>query len=229
MTAVTKRIVCLANSRRNLERCVAGKELLASGAVGGWVRPVSSRPSEEVSAQERQYDGGGEPQLLDIIDIPLLEARPTYYQQENWLLDPQRRWQRVGRVSPEDLDRLIDPVGALWIDGDSSARGRNDRIPFSDAASLDSSLCLIKVDSLKVTVSPPSKAASRVDSPPVLRGRFRHNDAEYGLRITDPESEAGAASLEYRDYQIGERYLTISLGGPLAGFSYKLIANIIKT
>ena len=189
------------------------------------MRPVSSRPSEEVSAQERRYDGGGEPQLLDIIDIPLLEAKPTYYQQENWLLDPQRRWQRVGRVSPEDLDRLIDPIGALWIDGDSSAIGRNDRIPFSDAASLDSSLCLIKVDSLKVTVSPPRKA----DGLPVLRGRFRHNAAEYGLRITDPESEGGAASLEYRDYQIGERYLTISLGGPLAGFSYKLIANIIRT
>ena len=191
MTAVTKRIVCLANSRRNLERCVAGKELLASGAVGGWVRPVSSRPSEEVSAQERRYDGGGEPQLLDIIDIPLLEAKPTYYQQENWLLDPQRRWQRVGRVSPEDLDRLIDPVGALWIDGDSSARGRNDRIPFSDAASLDSSLCLIKVNSLKVTVSPPSKVASRVDSPPVLRGRFRHNDMpNMGCELPTPKARA---------------------------------------
>ena len=98
MTTTIKRIVCLANSRRNRERCIAGKEVLADGLFGVWVRPVSARPSEEVSELERRYQDGGEPQLLDIIDVPLIEARPIYYQQENWLLDPQHRWQKVGSV-----------------------------------------------------------------------------------------------------------------------------------
>ena len=224
MTSTIKRIVCLANSRRNRERCIAGKELLADGRFGVWVRPVSARPSEEVSELERRYQDGGEPQLLDIIDVPLIEARPIYYQQENWLLDPQHRWQKVGSVSTDELGRLIDSIGVLWVDGDSSGSGQNDRIPFWDATSLDSSLCLIHVDSLSVAVSPPN----REDGLPVLRGHFRHNGSDYSLRITDPDSESRATTLEYGNYQVAERYLTVSLGGPLGGYSYKLIANIIR-
>ena len=86
-TAV-KRIVCLANSRKQKERCIAGKELLADGRPGGWVRPVSDRGDEAVSSFERQYKDRTEPRVLDVIDVPVLEERPNTYQSENWLLDP---------------------------------------------------------------------------------------------------------------------------------------------
>ena len=43
-----KRIVCLANSRKLGGRCIAGKELLADGVSGSWIRPVSHREFEEV-------------------------------------------------------------------------------------------------------------------------------------------------------------------------------------
>ena len=224
MSQITKKIVCLANSRRNQERCIAGKELLEGGTIGGWVRPVSSRPSEEVSSQERQYEGGGEPQLLDIIDVPLLRANPMYYQQENWLLDSSQRWKKVGQMGSDALVKLVDPVDALWIDGESSGAGRNDRVPFSEAALLDSSLYLIQVSSLKVTVLPPN----RDEGLPALRGHFRYNGTDYSLRITDPESESGAADLDPGDYEVGTRFLTVSLGGPFQSYSYKLIANIIR-
>ena len=97
-----KRIVCLANSRKLNGRCVAGKEILEDGNIGRWVRPVSARKSEEVSEYERQYEDGGEPRVLDVIDVPLLSARPKNYQQENWLLDPDRYWERVCHVSWTD-------------------------------------------------------------------------------------------------------------------------------
>lgn len=51
-----KRLVCLANSRKSGGRCIAGRELLA-GNVGEWIRPVSGREHEEVSARERKYEG----------------------------------------------------------------------------------------------------------------------------------------------------------------------------
>ena len=185
---------------------------------------MSSRPSEEVSSQERQYEGGGEPQLLDIIDVHLLRANPMYYQRENWLLDSSQRWKKVGQMGPDSLVKLVDPVDALWIDGDSSGSGRNDRVPYSEAKLLDSSLYLIHVDSLRVTVVPPN----RDEGLPVLRGHFQYNGTDYSLRITDPESESGAVDLEPGDYEVGRRFLTVSLGGPFQSYSYKLIANIIR-
>lgn len=75
---VVKRIVCLANSRKMQGRCVAGRELHGDIA-GPWIRPISDRPTEEVSEWERQYQDGSDPRVLDVIDVPLIEARPKGY------------------------------------------------------------------------------------------------------------------------------------------------------
>ena len=94
----SKRIVCLANSRKMGGRCVAGKEVLPDGRPGKWVRPVSPRENDGVSEDERQYEDGTEPRVLDVIDLPILQARPRDYQQENWLLDPDHYWERIGAL-----------------------------------------------------------------------------------------------------------------------------------
>ena len=93
-----KRIVRLANSRKLNGRCIAGKELLADGLPGGWIRLVSNRENEEVSEYERQYEDGSDPRVLDVIVAPVLMAKPKNYQRENWLLDPAYYWVRVRRA-----------------------------------------------------------------------------------------------------------------------------------
>ena len=220
-----KRIVCLANSRKMSGRCVAGKEILDSDPVGHWIRPVGDRAHDTVSERERRYADGSEPQVLDVVDVPLLNYQPKHHQTENWRLDPARRWTRSGRVTWRELARLEDPPFPLWINGHSSRHGLNDCVPSEEASSLDDSLRLIRVDALTVIVSEPSRPSANY---PILRGRFSHLGEEYCSRITDPVSECGSLNLHYREYRVAERYLTVSLGEPFEGCAYKLIAAIIK-
>jgi len=154
---IVKRMVCLANSRKLSGRCVAGKELVGDRPLR-WLRPVSNREHEEVSEYERQYEDGSDPRVLDIIDVPLLAAKPKGYQQENWLLDPDEYWRKVGTWN--DLSRLTDPVAPLWINGQSTYNGRNDKIPLLLAPSLDSSLRLVRVDRLRLSYSSPAKRSA---------------------------------------------------------------------
>lgn len=224
-TSTVKRIVCLANSRKRGGRCVAGKELRPDGRAGGWLRPVSARDDEEVSPRERCYADGGDPQVLDVIDVPLLSPRPKTYQRENWLLDPNHRWAKVGQATWNDLRSMTDRDEPLWINGHSTRVGQNDRIPLAETAAISNSLRLIKVEALTVTVSEPSRPSADF---PMLRGSFNYLGDEYRFRITDPESESGSLNLSYGDYSVGERYLVVSLGEPFEGHAYKLIATIIK-
>ena len=223
--ATISRIVCLANSRRAGGRCVAGKELQPDGRPGPWVRPVSSRSSEEVSDLERQYADGSEPRLLDVIEIPFFDPVPSGFQSENRRLDPARRWVKSGRIGWDDLPAWQDADAPLWTNGHHSGAGENDRVPVADANRHSDSLRLIRVDQLLVSVSEPARLSSLY---PILRGHFHYNGADYRLRITDADRENGAIDLPYGEYPVGERYLTISLGGAFEGYAYKLIAAIIK-
>jgi len=218
-------MVCLANSRKMSGRCVAGKEISEDGHLGDWIRPVSNRENESISEQERCYVDGCEPQLLDIIEVPVFGPKPKGYQQENWLLNTSRQWRRTGRLTWNDLPALADPEDSLWTNGFNSRGGENDQVPVEVAAEHDTSLRLVRVDELTVVVSEPSRPSANY---PILRGRFSHCGDSYCFRITDPVSESGSVELPYREYPVGERYLTVSLGEPFEGNAYKLIAAIIK-
>ena len=224
----SKRIVCLANSRKPEGRCIAGREWIEKQGVGSWVRPVSARENQEVSECERQYKDGSDPRVLDIIIIPVLEPQPRYYQTENWLLDPGDYWEKTGAFSRRALPKLVDPIAPLWIDGQSTYHGRNDKILLESTDSVADSLRLIRVERLTLAVFNPSEAFG--NSKRRVQGQFTHADTEYKLWVTDPECKAYLAKPDgvYSVYNIGECYLTISLGEPFRGACYKLIAAIIR-
>ena len=219
-----KRIVCLANSRKLHGRCVAGREW-RDGCAGRWIRPVSGREHQEVSEYERQYEDGSDPRILDVIDVPVLEARPRSFQSENWLLDPEYYWEKVGKLSWFDLPVLADPIAPLWRDGHSTYHGRNDKIPLELADSVGDSLRLVHVDNLQLSVFKPGEAFGNAKRR--VQGRFRHAGSRYCLWVTDPAYERRYLAKLDGDYQIGECFLTVSLGEPFGGAVYKLIASII--
>ena len=222
----SKRIVCLANSRKLAGRCIAGREWSEARGAGGWTRPVSAREGREVSEYERQYEDGSDPRVLDVVNIPLLEARPEDWQTENWLLDPEYYWEKAGTYSWFDLSRLVDPVAPLWIDGHSTWNGMNDKIPLELARSLSSSLQLIHVEGLQLEVFSPGEAFGNPKRR--VQGRFSHAGTDYALWVTDPGYERRYLAKLDGAYGIGECYLTVSLGEPHEGACYKLIAAIIE-
>ena len=224
MTA-SKRIVCLANSRKLAGRCIAGREWDGERA-GDWIRPVSKREGQEVSEYERQYEDGSDPQVLDVIDVPVVKPVADGWQSENWLLDDEWYWRKAGRCSWFDLPALADPEAPLWRDGFSTYHGSNDKIPLPAMTEVESSLRLLEVEKLALRVFAPGEAFGNRKRR--VQGRFRHAGRQYGLWVTDPVCERRHLAKLDGDYALGRCFLTISLGEPFDDHCYKLIAAVIE-
>ena len=179
----TKRLVCLANSRTLHGRCVAGREWNGT-AAGGWIRPISARDGGEVSEYERRYEDGSDPRVLDVIDVPLLESRPSGYQAENWPLDPKCYWEKVGRLSPLDLPALADPAAPLRTDDHSKYNGLNDKTRSRQPARSPARCGCSRVDWWRLMVCRQGEAFGNTKRR--VPGRFRHAGGEHALWVTAP-------------------------------------------
>ncbi|WP_341735292.1 hypothetical protein [Microcoleus sp. CAWBG640] len=92
------RIICLANSWKRGERCIAGINELQ----GKWVRPISDLPDGQIPKEIRQINRL-EPALLDVLDIPLAKTGPDFgFESENLSILPGK-WRQVGKVPPAYL------------------------------------------------------------------------------------------------------------------------------
>jgi hypothetical protein len=96
-----KRIVCLANSWKLEERCIAGIDLL----TGKWVRPVCEDlyPEDGRVPKSIRLVGVREPELLDILEIPLADTGNNFdFECEN-LSILAGEWKYLGKAQPLDL------------------------------------------------------------------------------------------------------------------------------
>ena len=223
----TKRIVCLASSMKVGGNCIAGREMLPDGRYGGWVRPVSSRPTAEISFLESLCDGNFDPELLDILDIPLLEARPHNHQTENHLIDTSRPWIKQGRLAVFDVSKLCQHPTALWLNSDRTIHGSYDCLSQQEAATFTKSLVLIQTKSLTIGVRTRICDGSARSS---FRAGFKYNDVYYNLSITDPHAVHAFGRKGNGTYSVPAAHLTISLTEPYAkdnNRSHKIVAAII--
>ena len=105
--------ICLANSKKFGERCIAGIEVKKTGTAyqpiekegkPKWLRPISRYQHGAVGE-----DLVGGINLMDIIEIDVEEFCPSGYQSENATFKPASI-KKVGkiRLSDKNLDRLID-------------------------------------------------------------------------------------------------------------------------
>lgn len=216
-----KTIICLANSRKMSERCIAGLEF-EGRRVGGWIRPVSSRAEGEISASDRSIENSAEPGLLDILRIPMIEPRPNGFQTENHLIDNRYDWVKEGVFAKEYLLHYCEAPNPLWVNGFCSSNGINDRIPELMASRLPNSLVLIEPQQLAIAVVRGYRGRLQI------RAEFGVAGETYCLGVTDP-------TIEYHFRRKGEGRYTypsraaacISIGEPFNTFCYKLVASII--
>ena len=222
----SKRIVCLACSRRASGRYVVGRELLENG-YGGWIRPVSARPSGEISLEERCYESGIAPQILDVIEIPMIGAVPHAYQTENHLIDAAYYWTKKGALAWTDLADLAERPVSLWVNGDSTHHGMNDRMNQALASQSTSSILLIEPDSLNIQV----RIEVGMFENPTRRARadFWYQKTHYNFAITDPIAEQVFLSLDGAEHSLNDAYLCLSLSEPFKGDGYchKVVEAII--
>lgn len=227
----TKRIVVLANSRKLNARCVAGREWNGN-ELGEWVRPVTGSETGEVGLQRYSLTEGKlkDPELLDIVDVPLLQHVPSGCQIENHLINEQQRWNLTGAIRSEQLLAAVENVnGPLWFNGRSTSNGHNDEIPADIARTLPSSLILVQPERLELVFNIEGAGFGR--GRPRVRGHFSLSGNDYTLMVTDPRIEAEfSRSSEGAARSVTKPMLCISISEVFKrqNACYKLIAGVIE-
>ncbi|MCT7984222.1 hypothetical protein NG796_13045 [Laspinema sp. A4] len=99
-----RRIICLANSWKHQERCIAGIDY----DTGRWIRPVcddSLNPKDGRVPRFVRLVQGREPELLDILEIRLDDTGPNFgFECENLSILPGQ-WNCLGKANITDIPR----------------------------------------------------------------------------------------------------------------------------
>ena len=215
-----ERMVVLANSMKLGGYCMAGKSLDSAGHVGGWMRPVTTVVKDGLPMHRTLCSDGRQAAILDVVTQDWGQPAPALHQRENRLMGPATL-QRCGRVAWDDLPALTDNASlGLWIDGDSSRGGLNDRVSENRLLLLPGSLLLIATKKLVLrrTLGYEGKVKNRAE--------FCIGMQRYNLALTDSVAMAWLNNTPC--LVLAKAYVCISLAVPFHdGFAYKLAAAVI--
>lgn len=209
------KLVCLANSRKHGNRCIAGINL----DTKEWIRPVSDLWDGAIGGLFRYINV--EPQLLDILRIPLGRTGPDFgFQPENKSLT-EGKWEKIGNLMPDDILQFCEQ-------DDTVLYNMSDRVDwkFVQNLSIENRKSLQLVHSRDVRFLKTISYRGRLQ----VRADFTYKTKRYNLVVTDSVIERRVAE----DERISQEcILTISLGGPFPEEDpnpscYKLVAGVIE-
>jgi hypothetical protein len=170
-----------------------------------------------------------EPALLDILEFTISGHKPSAHQPENFTINSQYKFKKVGHISALELIKVVDKPTNLWTMGyQSKTFGKNDLVPPNRISEVSNSLYLINPHTFTIQVVQGTNSL-------LVRGQFSYLGADYNLRITDPVAEERFIPKGYWEYKIDDVLLTISLAeklftvasNPSSSGYYKLIAGVI--
>ncbi|MCB9338842.1 MAG: hypothetical protein H6577_12005 [Lewinellaceae bacterium] len=211
--------LCLANSRKYGERCIAGIEL-SPDSLGRfhfvkenerpkWIRPVSWHDHGQVPAEWVKHIRVG-----DILELVPVRACPKGYQTENVLfVKDSLRVVRRADLSVAHLEQLAEEEG-------SGILGNREKYASEpEVAHFSRSLVLIKA------ADPHAYFCTPYNTKPRLH--FHHGGVPYDLPMTDVDffnrMQEDPAPLEGKEAV----FITVSLGICFEGKYYKLAAGVL--
>lgn len=218
-----KLFICLANSKKYNQRCIAGIELKRSFRKGYkyeivrrddnpiWLRPVSDSEHGEVSPELVDHIN-----LLDIVEISVTAVVPQGHQSENVLFD-NRRLQVVDRIDGNET--LIDKL--LTVDAPDLFGNTGNAVHANDVGQLHHSLVLIKPSDVSVYETTSYRGS------PQTRARFTYNTTRYDLPVTDIGFEEKFRQNPDILQASPHIYCIVSLGVEFNEQHYKLVAGIL--
>ena len=210
-------IICLANSRKHRNRCIAGLERASRQLI----RPVSTLCDGAITV-EMQRVSGRDACLLDVLEVPLAETGPDYgFQPENRSLT-QGFWKKVGRVEPRDLVEYCEGNPVVLHNGDDRASWQ-----FLQGLARPQwkSLQLIRVEGIRFYLTTSFRGHPQVRANFVCCG-----SRPYDLVVTDMITES---RVKNGNAPSSSCILLVSLGGPYPEDDpdpqcYKLVAGVIE-
>jgi hypothetical protein len=207
-------IICLANSIKRQERCIAG----INPETGKWLRPIyKNYPDNGRVPRKIRLIDGEEPALLDILDIPLEDSGLDFgFESENRNI-AQGQWRKVGQVSPQDVLRFASRNNLILH---NSSRYVTVQYLQSLLPQKRQTLQLVYVD--KLIISSDQRAKLILNNSCLLEK----------IKITDPI----LLKKSYSGYQVsGSCLVTISLSMPFRPDDswevdpcWKLVAGVIE-
>ena len=210
------KIICLANSKKYGERCVAGIEveetkgtfqIVRKGSKAKWIRPVSHSSYGEFPTKIAQNI-----KLLDVIQLEIKQYCPSGYQSENAYFDGNSvKHISSIELSSSNLDQLTSECSLLF-------GNRGKAVSVDVIGELSYSLLFIKAESYKPYIKPENNQ---------LRMEFLFNNTRYDFPITDIQFEKIFRKNPNILDGIKHLYLTISLAVEYNGWHTKLIAGVI--
>lgn len=217
-----KKFICLAKSKKYDRFCIAGKEILADGSIGGWIRPIHPE-TNSIPESDCIFNIG------DIISVNISDKHQHNTQPENYLISKDANWNIEGKWDKSKLNLLLDDPDSIWSIGNlcCSSHGINDKVDENVAISHNNSLLFLFLPKAIVWKKDQS---TDIKNSIKLRLNFIFKNEKYSLVITDPR----LSGMFWNKLNLGEHeviynnFITISLGEPFYGYCYKLIAGYIN-
>ena len=211
--------LCLANSKKYGERCIAGIAL-KPGSHGHfhavidkgkpkWVRPVSSAGHGQVPADWVEGIAVGH-----IVEFAALRPCPSGYQTENVFFEKKSiRSVRPAMLSLTHFEHLAETMEKGLFGNTGRSLGED------EISAVGRSLILVRANKAKICFSTPWKARPRM--------KFRHEGTWYDLPMTDVNFYAQIQEDPDALNKCPDVFLTVSLGACFEGKYYKLAAGLV--